>query len=157
MANEKVLLYHFQGTEEAKKLKPVLLRMGIRVRAVEPEEFGKPLGMLAGVKDFKEPEALDRSESIAAGDSVTATYAEGGAGTAESVPADFPELMMVMCGFAGRRVDELLMQMRKGGVPRIDLKAMLTPTNMYWNSREVYEELKREHTEMQKMQESSRS
>lgn len=142
MANEKVLLYHFQGTEEAKKLKPVLLRMGIRARVVESAEYGKPLGVLAGVKGFEEE--AERSESIA-GDGIGAVQ--------EDVPMDFPELMLVMCGFSGRRVDELLMQMRKGGVPRIDLKAMLTPTNMYWNSRQLYEELKREHAEMRRMQE----
>lgn len=129
---EKVLLYHFKGTDEAKRLQPVLLRMGIRVKMVEPEEYGVPLGILAGIKDFQ-PE-------------------EGGKTEPEAGEEDFPEQMMVMCGLAGNRVDELLNRMKKGGVPRIALKAMLTPTNQFWNSRELYHELKMEHEAMSKMQ-----
>ena len=36
---ETVLLYQIKGTKTAALLKPVLLKLGIRVRIVEPEQY----------------------------------------------------------------------------------------------------------------------
>lgn len=130
MTGEKVLLYQLKGTETGKKLQPVLLRMGIRIRAVEPEEYDIPVGMLAGVKDM---EVIPEKEGV----------------DDPAVSVDISSPMMIMCGLTGSRVDELLRQMRRAGVPLIDLKAMLTPTNLNWNSRQLYEELEKEHEAMQ--------
>ena len=76
---ETVLLYQIKGTKTAALLKPVLLKLGIRVRIVEPEQYLQSIGFLAGNKAFAEsPEAYD------------------GAG--------FDEPMMVMAGFcAGKK------------------------------------------------------
>jgi len=109
--------------------------MGIRIRLVEPSEYGEPIGRLAGIKDFKIPEGEQK----------------------EILPSswDFPEQMLIFCGFSGGRMNELLNQMKKAAL-RIDLKAMLTPTNQYWNSQELYEELKREHEAMRQFSESQK-
>ena len=56
--------------------------------------------------------------------------------------------MMVMCGFTGELLDILLFQMRKQGVGKIPLKAVLTDFNQHWNSLMLYEELKKEHEAM---------
>lgn len=77
---ETVLLYQIKGTKTAVLLKPVLLKLGIRVRIVEPEQYLQSIGFLAGNKAFAEsPEAYD------------------GAG--------FDEPMMVMAGFSERKLD----------------------------------------------------
>lgn len=77
---ETVLLYQIKGTKTAALLKPVLLKLGIRVRIVEPEQYLQSIGFLAGNKAFAEsPEAYD------------------GAG--------FDEPMMVMAGFSERKLD----------------------------------------------------
>ena len=139
MGNEKVLLYQFHGTEAARKLQPVLLRMGIRVKSVAPEEYETPIGILAGIKGLEEAGMFSAEQR-----------GENEVDNPES-PVEISAPMMVMCGFSGKRVDELLLQMRKAGVPRIDLKAMMTPTNMYWTSRELFGELQKEHAMMTEM------
>lgn len=85
---ETVLLYQIKGTKTAVLLKPVLLKLGIRVRIVEPEQYLQSIGFLAGNKAFAEsPEAYD------------------GAG--------FDEPMMVMAGFSERKLDLFLTEMRR--------------------------------------------
>ena len=89
---ETVLLYQIKGTKTAALLKPVLLKLGIRVRIVEPEQYLQSIGFLAGNKAFAEsPEAYD------------------GAG--------FEEPMMVMAGFSERKLDLFLTEMRRKKVP----------------------------------------
>lgn len=40
------------------------------------------------------------------------------------------------------------MQMRKAGVPKINLKAVVTEHNIGWTFRQLYEEIKKEHEQM---------
>lgn len=120
---ETVLLYQIKGTKTAVLLKPVLLKLGIRVRIVEPEQYLQSIGFLAGNKAFAEsPEAYD------------------GAG--------FDEPMMVMAGFSERKLDLFLTEMRRKKVPPIALKAIVTTQNQAWNSLQLYRELKEEHEKM---------
>ena len=112
---ETVLLYQIKGTKTAVLLKPVLLKLGIRVRIVEPEQYLQSIGFLAGNKAFAEsPEAYD------------------GAG--------FDEPMMVMAGFSERKLDLFLTEMRRKKVPPIALKAIVTTQNQAWNSLQLYRE-----------------
>ena len=120
---ETVLLYQIKGTKTAVLLKPVLLKLGIRVRIVEPEQYLQSIGFLAGNKAFAEsPEAYD------------------GAG--------FDEPMMVMVGFSERKLDLFLTEMRRKKVPPIALKAIVTTQNQACNSLQLYRELKEEHEKM---------
>ena len=141
MKGEKVLLYNLKGTAIGKKLQPVLLRMGVRVVVVEEADYDQPIGTLAGV---------EMPEDAAAGiDPETGRQPD---------PADtLEEPMMILVGFTGGRWDELLAQMRKGGVPRIGLKAMLTQTNKYWTSRQIYSELGRERAAMEAYKQANKS
>ena len=117
---ETVLLYQIKGTKTAALLKPVLLKLGIRVRIVEPEQYLQSIGFLAGNKAFAE--------------------AYDGAG--------FDEPMMVMAGFSERKLDLFLTEMRRKKVPPIALKAIVTTQNQEWNSLQLYRELKEEHEKM---------
>ena len=120
---ETVLLYQIKGTKTAALLKPVLLKLGIRVRIVEPEQYLQSIGFLAGNKAFAEsPEAYD------------------GAG--------FEEPMMVMAGFSERKLDLFLTEMRRKKVPPIALKAIVTTQNQAWNSLQLYRELKNPELEL---------
>ena len=113
----------FFSWKTAALLKPVLLKLGIRVRIVEPEQYLQSIGFLAGNKAFAEsPEAYD------------------GAG--------FDEPMMVMAGFSERKLDLFLTEMRRKKVPPIALKAIVTTQNQAWNSLQLYRELKEEHEKM---------
>ena len=57
--------------------------------------------------------------------------------------------MMVMYGFTGQRLDEFLQNMRKAGLPKIPLKAIVTPHNVNWTFRQLYEELEQEEAAYQ--------
>ena len=57
---------------------------------------------------------------------------------------------MLICGINQVKLQSLLNALYKNGVGRIDLKAMLTPNNISWNSIMLYEAVKADHEEMTK-------
>ena len=50
--------------------------------------------------------------------------------------------------FTGHRIDALLLNLRKAGVPKIALKAVITEQNSRWTFYQLYEEIKKEHLAM---------
>ena len=79
------------------------------------------------------------------------------AGKGEEDPkqqADIPEAMMVFCDLGPGRLDQLLNTMRRTEFPPVLLKAVLTPTNRTWDSRQLWQELRREHEAMRGGQET---
>ncbi|QNM05923.1 DUF3783 domain-containing protein [Qiania dongpingensis] len=127
---ETVLLYNFSGTDTGQKLKSVLLQMRVRIKLVEPDQYLEPIGWLAGIK------AIPPTGEVYKG-------------------SGFPEQMLVMRGFTGNRIDELLQLLRRYEIPPILLKAVVTEHNKYWNSLELHEELQKEHAAMQARSEQS--
>lgn len=119
---EIVLAYNFSD-ERLSKLKRALLPLKFRIKTVSPEEFQKPVGTLAG---FKEVE-LDPDDDCSDG---------------------FDEEMLIMGGLTNGRIDALLSALYKRGVGRIDLKAVLTPSNICWSSNHIYKEVKADHERM---------
>lgn len=133
---ETVLLYNIAGTPLAAGLKPVLLKMKLRVRVVTPDQYFLSIGELAG---------LQRSDSVSGpGSTVPAPEAPD---TCES----FREPMMVMSGFTDQRLNQFLFELRKRKLPPIHLKAVLTEHNRHWNSLTLFHELKAEHQAMHKI------
>ena len=125
---EMVLYYSPGGSELAKHtalMKSVLVRMGVRIRNVGPEQTGESVGFLAGVDGFEA--ASDCSEAPV-----------------------IPEQVLVMKNFTSGRIDQLLLGLRRAGVPKIDLKAIVTEHNCSWSFYKLYEELKSEHEVMKK-------
>ena len=124
------VLYYNPGTpetmEHVAKLKGVLVRMGIRIRNVSPEQVNQTVGYLAGVPGFE--------ENKEAGE-----------------PPVIGEEMLVLKQFSNRRLDELLLNLRRAGVPRIALKAVLTEHNCGWTFYALYNELREEHEKMSAM------
>ena len=117
--NEMVLLYNFSGTPAGQKLKPILLKLRLRVRIVKPEEYLKPIGHLAGLKTIPGNESRYDGEPL-------------------------PEPMLLMKGFTEPLLDTFLMALRKQKLV-IPLKAVLTEQNAAWDSLTLYNELKKEH------------
>lgn len=60
------------------------------------------------------------------------------------------EEMLVLCGFSPDALDEFLAAFAAQGVPRVALKAVLTPSNAGWSGGELYTELLRERQAMGK-------
>ena len=122
VGGETVLLYNLNN-EKGRKIRFLLVRLGMRIRVIEKEDYGKPLGVLAGMKDV----TLEN----------------------ENAPVeDFNDEMMVLYRFSDKRLDALLQGMRKEGIERVDLKAVLTPTNCRWNSWQLFQEIQEEHLTM---------
>ena len=99
MGGETVLLYNLNN-EKGRKIRFLLVRMGMRIRVVEKEDYGKPIGLLAGMKDVTLED--------------------------ENAPVeDFQDEMMILRGFTDKRLDMFLKGMRREGIERVDLKAIL--------------------------------
>lgn len=126
---ESVLYYHPGNADDRKTvalMKSVLVRMGVRIRNISPDQVMETVGYLAGVPGFE----AQKEQALG-----------------EALPV-IPEQVMVLKAFSGRRLDELLMNLRKAGVPKIELKAVLTEHNCGWSFYHLYEELKSEHETM---------
>ncbi|MCQ4021572.1 MULTISPECIES: DUF3783 domain-containing protein [unclassified Ruminococcus] len=119
---ETVLLYNFSD-ERLAKIQRALLPLKIRIKAVSINEYSQPLGYLAGIKD------IEPTDEKFSGDG-------------------FTDELMLICGLNNTKLEALLRSLYKYGVGRIDLKAMLTPTNISWNSTQLYKAVKADHEEM---------
>lgn len=123
---ETVLYFTPKKTPQTAALKGLLIRMGIRIKNIAPEQANEQVGALARVAGFE----------------------KAGAPAADpETTAKLQEEMLVLCNFSEARLDALLQGMRKSGV-RIALKAMLTESNCSWTFLQLYEELQEEHARM---------
>ena len=119
MAVETVLMYNCNGEQWA-KLRQTFLMLRVRIRSVEANQYGLTLEDLLGRSEEKAP-----------------------------VEEEFSDPMLVFCNLPHEKLDHLLTAMGRAGLPRIALKAMLTPTNRTWTSQQLWTELRREHEAMQ--------
>ena len=119
---ELVLYYNPSPAPHVAKLKSVLVRLGVRSKYIGPEQVNQTVGYLAGLPGFE-------------------------AQVTEALPV-IPEEVLVMKNFTSSRIDALLFGLRKAGVPKIALKAIITEHNCNWTFYQLYEELRKEHLEM---------
>ena len=119
MAVETVLMYNCSD-EQWSKLRQIFLMLRVRIRPVEADQYGLTLEDLLGRSEEKAP-----------------------------VEEEFSDPMLVFCNLPHEKLDHLLTAMGRAGLPRIALKAMLTPTNRTWTSQQLWTELRREHEAMQ--------
>ena len=129
----ELVLYYSTGDPRMKKqemmMKSVLVRMGVKIRNVAPDQVMESVGYLAGVPGFEKREVLQQPEAE------------------ETIP-QITEQMRVMKDFTSRRIDTLLLNLRKAKVPKINLKAIVTEQNAGWSFYHLYEEIGEEHRRM---------
>lgn len=115
---EKLLLIAIPDTDGVEQ---VARRLRLRTVLVQPEQYARSLGQLAGYP----------------------------AAAAEETPAlSLPETgLLVMCGLKNSHMDKLLAALRNAGIV-IPHKAVLTPTNQNWNVYRLAQELERERQAM---------
>lgn len=118
-----VLLYNMKDPVISKKIKFVLIRMGVRIKNIEIKDYLQPIGAMAGIA------GIEKNDKIYEG-------------------PELDEPMMVMYGFMERQLDDMLARFRKEKIPRVNLKAVVTASNREWDAVSLYEELKREHEKM---------
>lgn len=123
----ETVLYYNPGKPEAARnvsnMKAVLVRMGIRIRNVSPEQVNQTVGYLLSVDGY---EAVEETGELPV----------------------IEEEMLVLKQFTSHRIDELLVNLRKAGVPKIGLKAVMTENNCGWTFYQLYQELRQEHVKM---------
>lgn len=173
-ARETVLYYNPEASSKVMKLKGVLVRMGIRIRNVTPEQFDEAVGRLVGISGFEKEKqnmlqstgSLQRQNQGQEEQQEQQNQGEGQQKNLQQNPEwnseqnfeqqqqprlmTIPEEMLVMHGFTSRRIDELLAAFRKAGVSKVELKAVVTETNVGWTFYHLYEEIKKEHERMMK-------
>lgn len=119
-----------------------LLPLRMKVKEVLPEDYGKPVGYLAGLKEFAPKAEKDNMERLQGeGES----HIEDISG--QTSFQEFPGEMMVMAGLVGGRIDQVLRAVRKSGIS-VPYKAVLTAANQTWNAWELFSEIKKEHETM---------
>jgi hypothetical protein len=112
-----VLLCFNLPAEKAAKLRQLAMRLGVRVRIVDAEEHNETLSMLCGW----EP-------------------------SADIAPVEpFADEMLVLANFSGTQLNDFLGGLRRGQIPPVALKAVLTDTNMRWSAAKLHAELVEEH------------
>lgn len=127
---ELVLYYTPEKSEADRLVKSVMIRMGIRIRNIGPEQTMEKTGVLAGLSEPQGSTEILREETASGG-----------------LPV-IPEKMLVFCGFGRQKLEELLFQLRRAGAPAIPMKAVLTEQNSKWSLYELYQELLEEHAKM---------
>lgn len=116
MDTPTILAYGFDA-RDAKALRSVCDRLGLRLRKVLPEEYDRSVGSFVG---------RGRSQSTdASGDPL-------------------PEPMLVLCHVTERQLEAFLSGLRTARVGQTALKAVLTDTNARWSGRQLCGELQAE-------------
>lgn len=143
---EKVLIYDPKKSEKVRKMKVVLIRLGVRVVNVTEDmlkmKIKDILGIAGDVKNFlKEP-------------GINASTSEHDEFEDALKPLECKEEVLVMYGFQNQKIDQMLQGFKKSGVSKVALKAIVTQTNASWTMEQLIQELQKEHAFYQKVGEN---
>lgn len=120
MRQPVLLCYNLSG-EKMQKIRLAAMRLKIRVRPVEEDEYAQTVAALCGLEEKTD-----------------AAY----------VGAGFEDEMLVMANFPAGMMNAFLGLFRRMGIAPVALKAMLTPTNAAWDSEKLHAEIAGEHQAM---------
>jgi len=125
MIQPQVLLFAFRPEERTMRILRYLTSQGVSVRTVPVEELNETLGYLFSLTGYEKRGSLD------------------------CLTRSVPE-MLVMHGFDQAMLDDFLRFFRAEDVRRVELKAVLTPTNASWTAAELSRHLQAERDAMRK-------
>ena len=114
---EKPLILCFAVSEETTvALRRFAKRFGAEVRSIAPASYSLPIAAIVG----------------------------GLEGTPTALASELPEPMLIFANFPETLLDVFLDALRASDLPKVPLKAVVTPTNAAWRVDELYRELCRE-------------
>ena len=123
----ETLVYYAAGNEEKeKRMERLAKKLGAGFRAVYPIQTGQQVGFLAGLSGYAEKK-LSLLE----------------------LPPRIEEEMLILNGFAGKKLDALLAALREEKLT-VPLKAVVTEHNVSWTLAALYAEIVEERAEMMK-------
>ena len=113
-----VLLYNFTDSKRKMKVQQALMPLGFRLRAVTKEEYGLPVGVLAGVKGLNEDVLKEAGQAIEAGEETQkeeSAQKQADGRLQREVPEndssrkmDFSDEMAIMAGFSSAQIDAFI-------------------------------------------------
>ncbi len=118
-----VLLYNLEQ-EKLRRIRFLLVKLGLGAREVSPAEFAHPIGYLAGLEGYEAAQ--------------------------EAAEEPFRQEMLVMAGLTSQQFGAFLEGLRQSRAT-VALKAVLTETNADWSSHRLQRELAAEHAALQKL------
>ena len=133
---EMVLYYAPENAVHVSVIKGVLVQMGIRIKNLTSGRCEKKIGYLAGMDGFED-------EDVVLGETVVPGVGQ------QASPMTINEELLVLCGFTEERLDQLLERLKKAGVPRSVMKAIVTHSNAYWTVYELYSHLVEERKQIE--------
>lgn len=122
---EMVLLYRVEGEKE-KQVRELLERNRIAVKVLTEEMLGQTLGWCISEAGYEE----------------SGVPYEGKAMEREA---------LILSGISGKRLDQLLRDLKALPAGNIELKAVVTPHNKSWKVGDLFAELEKEHHLMGKV------
>ena len=147
-----VLAYNFTA-ERLKSLRTLCMMLKVQLRPVAAAEVEVPVGILAGLMTEAELAAQKNSavENLKDDKNSAAAISDGAPNSvSENLPA-VPYLeLLFLCGFDQALLNRLLTAIRTSRLQKVELKAMLTPTNITWSGAKLLREISAEHAYMKK-------
>lgn len=135
---QTILLFEISN-EKKQPLTQLCRRLSIQTKFIFPKDYQKPLGTLAGIQGFSK-------KNIGIGSKAASPLET-------QFSQNMPEIrlnaeMLVFSGMNTSQVDLFLDAYKQQGLPRIGLKAILTPYNVRWTPVQLCQELKQEQESM---------
>lgn len=115
--NKTILLFHVEKGKSG-RIQTMCRRLGIRTITVPKARYHLALGTLLHIGDFP---------------------------VQESPAEEFAMEMMVFSGLTSEELDLFLKTYKESGIAPIPLKAIVTPTNVFWSAARLYRELTSEY------------
>ena len=158
-----VLAYNFTP-ERLKSLRTLCMMLKVQLRPVAAAEVEVPVGILAGLMTEAELATQKNSavenlkddknsavENLNSDKNSAAAISDGAPNSvSENLPA-VPYLeLLFLCGFDQALLNRLLTAIRTSRLQKVELKAMLTPTNITWSGAKLLREISAEHAYMKK-------
>ena len=158
-----VLAYNFTA-ERLKSLRTLCMMLKVQLRPVAAAEVEVPVGILAGLMTEAELATQKNSavenlnsdknsvvENLNSDKNSAAAISDGAPNSvSENLPA-VPYLeLLFLCGFDQALLNRLLTAIRTSRLQKVELKAMLTPTNITWSGAKLLREISAEHAYMKK-------
>ena len=120
---ETILLFNANNKAVNLKIQKALFPLKIRLKKVDKTAYNQPLGYLAGIDKIAPVEEADNG-------------------------AELEDMMIIFAFLSDARLNQVLAALRKCGAGPFPYKAILTPTNQFWNARQCFDEVKKEHEAM---------
>ncbi len=120
---ETILVFGATQEELRLRLQKALMPLKVRLTFVRSEDYGQPLGRLAGLKDLPAGQDVDQEHEIS-------------------------DTMIVFAFLSDEKLGRALTALRGSGAGPLPYKAVLTDTNKFWTPAECLEEQRREHEQL---------